>query len=94
MLIYNVNVYALGPSLLSVIPFVGPPIPRLLLIAVDLVAVGTKRLRPSILRRGSRCNSGVDQLVLVVGVVGYFVGGLVLHQVYDPPSIRKRCHTT
>src|ERR1700689_5166206 len=44
VLIYNVNVYALGPSLLSVIPFVGPPI-AMLLIAVDLVVVGTKRLR-------------------------------------------------
>ena len=37
VLIYNVNVYALGPSLLALIPFVGPPI-ALLWIYIDLVA--------------------------------------------------------
>jgi hypothetical protein len=87
VLIYNVNVYALGPSLLSIIPFIGPPI-ALLLIAVDLVAVGSKRLR---LRFSAAVVDAILALVvvLVVGVVGYFVGGFVLHQVYDPPSVER-----
>ncbi len=85
VLLYNVTVYALGPSLLALIPFVGPPL-AMLLIAVDLVAVGSKRLR---LRFAAAAIDALLALivVLVVGVVGYFVGGLILHQIYDPPSV-------
>jgi len=84
VLLYNVTVYALGPSLLSLIPFAGPPI-AILLIGVNLVAVGSKRLR---LRFAA---AAIDALlafvvVLVVGFVGYFVGDIVLHQIIDAPS--------
>jgi hypothetical protein len=84
VLIYNVSVYAMGPSLLSLIPFVGPPL-AILLIGVDMVAVGIKRLH---LRFAAAAIDALLALivVLVVGVAGYFIGGFVLGQVYDPPS--------
>jgi hypothetical protein len=44
VLIYNVSAYALGPSLLALIPIAGPPLAGLW-IFIDLVAAGTSRLR-------------------------------------------------
>jgi hypothetical protein len=84
VLVYNVSAYALGPSLLALIPFAGPPL-AILLIGVNMVAVGTKRLR---LRFAAAAIDAILSLivVLVVGLAGYFVGGIILHQVYDPPS--------
>src|SRR5205823_5939491 len=43
VLLYNVNAYALGPSVLAPIPFAGPPLAALL-IFINLVIVGRKRL--------------------------------------------------
>jgi hypothetical protein len=84
VLLYNVNAYAMGPSLLSLIPFVGPPL-AILLIAVDLVAVGAKRLR---LRFAAAAIDAMLALIVVLatGFAGYFIGGFILHQVIDPPS--------
>lgn len=79
-LLYNINTYALGPSLLALIPYAGPPL-ALLWIAIGLVAAGIGRLR---LRFAA---AAIDALipfvaVVVIGyVVGYWVGGFVLNQV-------------
>ena len=77
-LLYNINAYALGPSIVALIPFVGPPL-ALLWILVALVAVGIGRLR---LRFAAAL---IDSLipfvaVLVIGYVAYWVGDLVLNQ--------------
>jgi hypothetical protein len=71
VLIYNVNVYAMGPSLLALIPFAGPPI-ALLWIYIDLIAAGSKRFR---LRMPAAVIDALISLaaVLAIGVVGYFV---------------------
>jgi hypothetical protein len=42
-LVYNLCAYAMGPSLLAVIPLAGPPL-ALLLIFTDLIIAGRKRL--------------------------------------------------
>jgi hypothetical protein len=71
VLIYNVNVYALGPTLLALIPFIGPPI-ALLWIYINLVVAGNSRLR---LRMSGAI---IDALlsfgaILAIGGLGYFV---------------------
>jgi len=71
VLIYNVNAYALGPSLLALIPFAGPPI-ALLWIFIDLIVAGNSRLR---LRMSAAV---IDALlsfaaVLLICGAGYFI---------------------
>ena len=87
VLLYNVNAYALGPSLLALIPFAGPPL-AILLIGINQVAVGIKRLH---LRFAAAAIDALLSLivVLVLGFVGYWVGDIVLHQVITQPSMEQ-----
>jgi hypothetical protein len=84
-LIFNVNAYALGPSLLALIPFAGPVI-ALLWIFVDLIVAGNSRFRIKL--SGAVIDALLSYLavlgiVVVVLVIGEFV---LLHKVagYDP----------
>jgi hypothetical protein len=88
-LLYNINAYALGPSVLAIIPYLGPPL-ALLWIAIDLVAVGMGRLR---LRFAAALIDALIPLiaVVVIGFAGYYIGELLIGQVmpaYEvvPPS--------
>jgi hypothetical protein len=79
VLLYNASAYALGPSVLAIVPFLGPPL-ALLWIFVNLILVGSKRLR---LRPAAAI---IDSLlaflaVAVIGFACYWVGDFVLHQV-------------
>jgi hypothetical protein len=79
-LLYNVTAYALGPSLLALIPFVGPPI-ALAWIFINLILAGSKRLR---IRASAAFIDALLAFIVVaaVGAIGYWVGDrLVLHQV-------------
>jgi hypothetical protein len=83
VLLYNVNAYALGPSLLAPIPFAGPPL-ALLLIFIDLVIAGRKRL--NIRATGALIDAVIAFVaVLAIAFVGYWVGNLLLHQVLSDP---------
>jgi len=81
VLIYNVNVYALGPSLLALIPLAGPPI-ALIWIFADLVAAGAKRFR---LRMAGAIIDALISFLAVLAIVGlvYLVGevGILQHLV-------------
>jgi hypothetical protein len=76
VLLYNVNAYALGPSLLALIPFAGPPI-ALLWIFIDLIAVGNKRLR---LRLSASVIDALISLAAVLAIAGgiYFLGKVII----------------
>ncbi len=76
VLLYNVNVYALGPSLLALIPLAGPVI-ALIWIFADLIAVGNKRLR---LRMPAAIIDALISLAAVLGIVlaVYVVGKVVV----------------
>jgi hypothetical protein len=82
VLLYNVTAYAMGPSLLALIPLVGPPI-AIVLIGVNVIVVGVKRLR---LRFAAAMIDAMLPyvVVVVVGFVGYWVGNLILNQVVGP----------
>jgi hypothetical protein len=83
-LLYNVTAYALGPSLLALLPFVGPPI-AIVWIFINLILAGSKRLR--IRATAAFIDALLAFLVVVaVGGVGYWVGDrLILHQVLGEP---------
>jgi hypothetical protein len=71
VLLYNVNAYALGPSLLALIPVAGPII-ALLWIFINLIVAGNSRLR---IRMSAAV---IDALlcfggILLIGGLGYFV---------------------
>jgi hypothetical protein len=79
VLLYNVNAYALGPSLLAPIPIIGPPL-AVLLIFIDLYIAGRKRL--NIRATGALIDALLAfAAVLALGFLGYWLGNLVLHQV-------------
>jgi hypothetical protein len=85
VLLYNVNAYALGPSLLSLIPLAGPGI-ALLWVFIDLIAVGNKRLRLSL---PAAVIDAMISLAVVLGIViGVYAVGemLILHKImgFDP----------
>ncbi|HSV13313.1 MAG TPA: hypothetical protein VLI90_03595 [Tepidisphaeraceae bacterium] len=83
VLLYNVNAYALGPSILAPIPFIGPALAGLF-IFIDLYIAGRKRL--NIRATGALIDALMAYVVvLVVAFVGYWVGNLVLHQVLGDP---------
>jgi hypothetical protein len=75
-LIYNVNAYALGPSLLALIPFAGPPV-ALVWCFADLVAVGNKRFR---LKMAASIIDALLGFVAVLAIAGgaYLVVDLVI----------------
>jgi hypothetical protein len=88
VLIFNVGAYALGPSLLALIPFAGPLI-ALVWIFASQIAVGVNRLR---LRLPAAIIDALISLAAVVAivVVGYLVIEVVLlHKVmgYDAVTI-------
>ena len=74
VLLYNVNVYALGPSVLALIPFVGPPL-ALLWIFVGLVVAGVTRLRLSM------SGAVIDALLGLIAVVAMVVGVYVIGEI-------------
>ena len=84
VLIYNVNVYALGPSLLALIPipYVGPLI-ALLWIYLNLVAAGSSRLRLRL--PGAIIDALLSFIaVLAIAAAAYFVVEfLILNKVMD-----------
>lgn len=88
VLLYNVNAYGLGPSLLAVIPFAGPPI-ALLWIFIDLVINGKKRL--NLRAAGALIDALLPFIaVLVVGAVAYYVGDWVVHQALGDAAVLKQ----
>jgi hypothetical protein len=86
VLLYNVNAYALGPSLLAVIPIAGPPL-ALLWIFVDLIAVGNKRLR---LRMPAAIIDALLSLLAVLAIAGavyLVVHWLILGKLMDYDAV-------
>ena len=83
VLLYNVTAYCLGPSLLSIIPVAGPPL-ALLLIFIDLIIAGKKRL--NIRATGAVIDALLPMIVIVaLAFTGWFVGRIILHQVLNDP---------
>jgi hypothetical protein len=91
-LTYNVVAYAMGPSIFAPIPLIGPPFAAIG-IFVSMIAAGRKRLyvtwRAAV----------IDALIpfaaaVVLTMVLYFVGRILLRQVFDPieeiPKIPSR----
>jgi hypothetical protein len=88
VLLYNVNAYGLGPSLLALIPFIGPPI-ALLWIFIDLVINGKKRL--NLRAAGALIDALLPFIaVLVVGAAMYFVGNWIVHQVLGDAVVLRQ----
>jgi hypothetical protein len=84
-LLFNVTAYSMGPSLLVIIPFIGPPI-AMLWIFINLVLAGSKRLR---IRATAAFIDAMLACIVVaaVGGVGYWIGDrLILHQVLGDPA--------
>ena len=80
-LVYNVTAYAIGPSILAVIPFVGPPL-AFLLIGVNVVRVGIQRLR---LRFAAAMIDTVLGMAALLGIVAIgFAVWWVLFVKIDP----------
>jgi hypothetical protein len=83
VLLYNVNAYALGPSILAPIPFIGPAL-ALLFIFIDLYIAGRKRL--NIRATGALIDALIAYaIVLAAAFLGYWLGNLILHQVLSDP---------
>jgi hypothetical protein len=70
VLLYNVNVYALGPSLLAIIPFAGPPI-AVIWILCNLVVAGNVRLKLKF------SAAFIDALLSFLAILG-IMGGIFL----------------
>jgi hypothetical protein len=76
MLLYNIFCYSMGPSVLALIPFAGPPL-ALLCIFIAWCAGGGKRLYVS--WRGAIVASSLTLLLaLVLAATAWFVLGFVL----------------
>ena len=93
VLLYNVNAYALGPSLLSLIPIAGPPL-ALVWIFLDMMNVGVRRLR---LRSTAALIDAILSLAAVLGItlVAWVVidlGVLGHHGLDLHPLIPKAVH--
>lgn len=90
VLLHNMFCYCLGPSILALVPVVGPPL-ALLLIFGDWCVAGAKRLY--ITWRGGIVAAVLTMgTVLVMMAVGWFVAGMVLNNVLgliEPPPIEK-----
>lgn len=90
VLVVNIFAYAMGPSILAVIPFVGPPL-ALLWIFIVLVVAGRSRMR---LKMGSAIVDALLSLAasVVLFIIAYLVGWLIWNQLYGaspdlpPPS--------
>ena len=81
VLIFNVSAYALGPSLLAIIPFIGPPI-ALVWIYIDLVAAGNKRFR---LRMPAAVIDALIAMAVVLAIAG--VSYLIVDLIFLNPNI-------
>jgi hypothetical protein len=84
-LLFNVTAYAMGPSLIALIPFIGPPL-AMLWIFINLILAGSKRLR---IRATAAFIDALLACIVVVAVggVGYWIGDrLILHQVLGDPA--------
>ncbi len=84
VLLFNVNAYALGPSLMAPIPVIGPVL-AILGIFKNLVTAGSRRLNIRFV------GAFIDALlafiiVIVAGYAGYKVGNFVVHQVLGDTS--------
>jgi len=69
VLIYNVSAYSLGPSLLALIPFVGPFL-AVIWIFVSMVVIGNSRLRLKM--AAAVIDSFISLVTVVVIVVGFY----------------------
>jgi hypothetical protein len=76
-LLYNINAYALGPSLFAPIPIAGPII-ALLWIWIDAVIVGGSRIRLKPAAAIIDAILGYVSVLVIAGAVGY-LGTLVLN---------------
>ena len=77
VLLYNIFCYCLGPSILALIPIIGPPL-ALALIFRGWCVGGAKRLFIS--WRGAIVASVLTMVIaLVIAAIGYFVASLVLN---------------
>ena len=89
-LVQNVNSYALGPSLLAVIPVVGPLL-AILWIGINFMVAGAKRLR--IRAAGAIIDAVLPYLaVLVTAVVLAVVGHYLLPYLIGDPTIDTLPH--
>ncbi len=85
-LIYNINVYTLGPSFLALIPFAGPPI-ALVWIFANLVVAGNSRLK---LRLSAAFIDALLSLLAVLAIIGgiFLVGAVLFHIIgYTPITL-------
>jgi hypothetical protein len=83
-LLYNVTAYAMGPSLLAILPIIGPPL-AMLWIFINLILAGSKRLR---IRATAAFIDALLAFIVVVaaGGIGYWIGdNIILHQVLGDP---------
>jgi hypothetical protein len=77
VLLYNIFCYCMGPSLLAIIPVVGPPL-AIALIFFGWCTGGAKRLYIS--WRGAVVASALTMIIsLVIGCVGFFVLSIILN---------------
>jgi len=84
-LLFNVTAYSMGPSLLAIIPFIGPPV-AMLWIFINLVLAGSKRLRIRATAAFIDCLLA-SIVVVAVGGIGYWIGDrLILHSVLGDPA--------
>jgi hypothetical protein len=92
VVLHNVNAYAMGPSILAIIPYAGPLL-ALVLILINLITVGKKRLN---LRLTAALIDAVIALltVVVIGFAAYWVGSLILGNALEPVTyIEKKAPT-
>lgn len=90
VLLYNMFCYCLGPSILAIIPVVGPPL-AIAMIFVAWCTGGAKRLFIS--WKGAVVASVLTMLIaLVIGSVGYFVAGVILNNMLSlkPPMVPEK----
>ncbi|HUB25757.1 MAG TPA: hypothetical protein VL992_10045 [Tepidisphaeraceae bacterium] len=94
VLAYNVMGYALGPSILAVIPYVGPPIAGLWIL-VNWIALAQARLKAK--RAGSMTASILTFVAITLGAGAvYLIGSLLSTYVLNwgslqvPPAVQQR----
>lgn len=84
-LVFNVNAYALGPSVLAIVPIIGPPL-AIIWILIDFVIAGLKRLR--IRFAGAMIDAIIPYIVvLALATVVYFAGWFLLPYFIGDPTI-------
>ena len=77
--VYNINAYAMGPSVLAIVPYIGPPLAGLM-IFINLILVGKSRLQ---LRPAAAVIDAIVGYAAVLGIIlaGWGIGYAVLWKI-------------